>query len=63
MIFKDIVKKLYPGNKKAQATYTDEYNSAKTHMTHTSADSYARAVVRDKFKDKLYPLPKFKSKK
>jgi len=49
MLFKDVVKKLYPGNKAKQKEYTEVYNSAKIHMTHSSADSYARGEVRRKF--------------
>jgi len=49
MLFRDVVKKLYPGNKAKQKEYTETYNSAKTHMTHSSADSFARGEVRRKF--------------
>ena len=49
MLFKDIVKGLYPGSKAKQKFYTEEYNSAKIHMSHRSADSYARGEVRRKF--------------
>ena len=45
MLAKDRVKKLFPGNKEKQKLYTDEYDSAKIHMSHTSADSYARGEV------------------
>ena len=49
MMIKHVVKKLYPGNKAKQKEYTETYNNAKTHMTHSSADSYARGEVRRKF--------------
>ncbi len=51
MLAKDRVKKLFPGNKEKQKLYTDD-DSAKIHMTHTSADSYARGEVRRKFTPK-----------
>ena len=52
MLMKDKVKQLFPGNKAKQKLYTDEYDSAKIHMTHSSADSYARSEVRRKFTPK-----------
>ena len=52
MLFKDIVKKIYPGNKAKQKEYTEIYDSAKTHMTHSSADSFARGEIRRKFTPK-----------
>jgi len=52
MLMKDKVKQLFPGNKAKQKLYTDEYDSAKIHMTHSSADSYARGEVRRKFTPK-----------
>ncbi len=58
MLFKDVVKKLYPGNKAKQKEYTETYNSAKTHMTHSSADSYARGEVRRKFNKPSDSIPK-----
>ena len=52
LLLRDVAKKLFPSSKSKQNLYVDEYNSAKIHMTHRSADDYARTVVKDKFKKK-----------
>jgi hypothetical protein len=52
MLMKDKVKNCFLEIKEKQKLYTDEYDSAKIHMTHSSADSYARGEVRRKFTPK-----------
>jgi len=56
-------KKLFPNaSKKIQKLVQDEYDSARTHMSASSAASYAKASIRDKYKTDFSGKPKVDKK-
>jgi len=59
----DIGKKLFPNApKKIQKLAKEEYDSAKINMSGASAESYARAAIRDKYKTDFSGIPKVDKK-